>query len=164
MSGNGREGDKRWDVGVGAALIHEDRILLVRQTYGPRKGVWVLPGGYAEHGELLDAAARRELREEAGVEGEVIDLVSVRTRYRDDGGAVYVVFRMRLAGGDLHADGVEVDDARFFSAGEVESETLDMFPAMRASALAALRTAPHGLVEKPVPPQSGPDYKLFVLE
>ncbi|MCZ7547055.1 MAG: NUDIX domain-containing protein [Anaerolineae bacterium] len=82
MFGDRDEKRKQWDVGVGAALVHEGAVLLVRQTYGWAKGKWVLPGGFANHDELLDEAAVRELREEAGVEGAPLGVIGVRTRYR----------------------------------------------------------------------------------
>jgi 8-oxo-dGTP diphosphatase len=65
-------------VGVGA-LIHdrEGRILLIKRRFEPNKGRWSLPGGLLETGETLMEAARREVREELGVEIEVEELFQV---------------------------------------------------------------------------------------
>ncbi len=51
--------------GAGVALWHEGRILLIRTSY---RSCYSLPGGFVRRGEASEAAARRELREEVGVE------------------------------------------------------------------------------------------------
>jgi len=50
-------------------------VLLVRQLSGPYAGAWLLPGGGVDEGEAIDAALRREMREETGC--ELADLVHV---------------------------------------------------------------------------------------
>ncbi|MEM4756727.1 MAG: NUDIX hydrolase [Desulfurococcaceae archaeon] len=55
---------------VGAVLIDNDEILLVRRAYPPGKGKWSIPGGAMERGERIGEAAKRELKEETGIEAE----------------------------------------------------------------------------------------------
>jgi ADP-ribose pyrophosphatase YjhB (NUDIX family) len=50
-----------------AVVFAEDRMLLMRRGLPPYAGSWAPPGGYAEAGESLEAAAVRELDEEVGV-------------------------------------------------------------------------------------------------
>ena len=44
------------------------QVLLIQRTGDPYEGVWALPGGFKGPDETLDEAARRELREETGVD------------------------------------------------------------------------------------------------
>jgi 8-oxo-dGTP diphosphatase len=55
-------------VGVGAVVVREDCILLVRRGKAPLAGEWSLPGGAVELGETLEEAIVREVAEETGVQ------------------------------------------------------------------------------------------------
>ena len=52
---------------VGAVVIEEGRVLLVKRKYPPQKGKWAIPGGSVKLGESLQAAAEREAKEETGL-------------------------------------------------------------------------------------------------
>lgn len=54
-------------VGVGAVVIRDGKVLLVRRGRAPGKGLWAIPGGSVELGESLQAAAEREILEETGI-------------------------------------------------------------------------------------------------
>lgn len=64
-------------VGVGVVVFHGERVLLVRRAKAPRLGQWSLPGGAQHLGETVAEAARREVKEEAGIDIRVIGLVDV---------------------------------------------------------------------------------------
>ncbi len=51
--------------GVKCVITHQDNVLLVRHTYGPRG--WELPGGSRKRNEDAEATARREIQEELGL-------------------------------------------------------------------------------------------------
>jgi 8-oxo-dGTP diphosphatase len=51
----------------------DPRVLLIRRKHDPFAGMWALPGGFVEMDESLEAAARRELYEETGVQAEELD-------------------------------------------------------------------------------------------
>src|SRR6185369_3974053 len=54
-------------VGVGAVLIHQDKVLLIQRGKEPLRGRWVVPGGTVELGETLEEALVREIQEETGL-------------------------------------------------------------------------------------------------
>jgi len=93
------------------------RVLLLHTTYGERK--WDLPGGVLERGEAPWEAARREAREEIGIELGDLTLVGVYFLAHRDGFGF--IFRASRYTGSIQPDGVEVNDARFFSPGEFPS-------------------------------------------
>ena len=155
---------KRWDVGAAGAVVHEGKVLLVRSTYGSSKGCWLLPGGYATHEETLDQTAVREVREETGIEAEVVDVIGLRTRHTEHGGAVFVLFRMRPLSGQPVPDGVEVDRVAYFCAEEVSAMADDDIVALsRNAALAALGEG-RGLPEDERFPLKDEAYRAFLVE
>ncbi|MEZ5853743.1 MAG: NUDIX hydrolase [Hyphomicrobiaceae bacterium] len=60
-----------------AAIFRDGQILLGERGKGAMAGLWSLPGGHVEPGELARDAARREVREETGVEARILGLVDL---------------------------------------------------------------------------------------
>lgn len=99
-------------VGVGAVIVHEGRVLLVQRGHEPLKGRWSIPGGLIEIGEMLHEAVVREVKEETGLDVELIELVELLDRIHREGERVryhYVIadYLCRVVGGTLKA----ADDA-----------------------------------------------------
>jgi 8-oxo-dGTP diphosphatase len=67
-------------VGIGAVVVEEGRVLLVRRAHEPLKGHWSLPGGALELGESLHAGVVREVREETGLVVEPLELIELLDR------------------------------------------------------------------------------------
>ncbi|WP_422070988.1 MULTISPECIES: NUDIX domain-containing protein [unclassified Streptomyces] len=74
-----------------AAIVRDERgrVLIVNPVYKER---WNLPGGHLEEGELPTAAARREVREEIGLDLEIGDLLVIAWVTRAEGSHVFYVF------------------------------------------------------------------------
>jgi len=72
-----REYPSRPFVGVGVVLFRDDEVLLVKRAKPPISDNWSIPGGAQELGETVREAALRELKEETGLDAEIIDLVDV---------------------------------------------------------------------------------------
>lgn len=111
-------------LGTGALIIEGDRILLVKRGNEPLKGWWSLPGGKVEAGELLEVSVRREVREETGLEVEVVCLIEVFERFLyDESGElehhfVLMDYLCRRTGGELRA-GDDASDAAWFREAEL---------------------------------------------
>jgi ADP-ribose pyrophosphatase YjhB (NUDIX family) len=115
-------------VGVAGALIYGDEILVVKERVGPGAGSWKLPGGYANLGEDLGAAAVREVWEETGVAAEFREVVALRHSHGAQWGRsdVYAVCRLRAprgAGGPpAVTPDAEVADARWMRVDEFRKQ------------------------------------------
>lgn len=84
----------RPSVGVAVVVIKDSKILIGKDT---RKGdaVYGVPGGHWENGETLKECAKREAKEESGVESDNVQLISVYDFYRDDKEKSYVTIGMK---------------------------------------------------------------------
>ena len=116
-------------VGVGAVIVRDNRVLLVRRGQAPLLGEWSLPGGVLECGETLREATIREAREETGLTVETGELLGVYERViRSDDGRVryhYVLidFLCRAIAGDLQA-GSDAAEVRWFARSELDGLNL----------------------------------------
>src|SRR5947209_16373746 len=115
-------------IGAGTIVVHEERVLLVRNLYGVTKGRYLLPAGRVNPGELPDRAAERETFEETGLRVEIEGLLGVRIWAMETGEHNYFfMFLAKLLSPitDLHPNTAEIDDARFFSRPELEALSMD---------------------------------------
>lgn len=89
-------------------------LLLVRRAREPAKDTWCFPIGFAESGESIEDAAMRELREEAGIDGKVLQILDVFSESNEIYGEVLVVsFEAERVGGIEMAGDDAVDCAYF---------------------------------------------------
>src|SRR5215510_2146769 len=111
-------------VGVGAIIIEDGRVLLVKRAQRPLQAQWSIPGGVLEVGELVREAAVREAREETGLIVEPGELLGVYDRVlrnaeqRVQYHYVLIDFLCRCVGGELQAAG-DAADVRWFTREEL---------------------------------------------
>lgn len=123
-------------VGVGAIIIEDGRVLLVKRAHPPMQAQWSIPGGVLEVGEMVREAALREAREETGLIVEPGELLGVYDRILHNAEKrvqyhyVLIDFLCRKVGGELAAasDAAEV---RWFTRDELPQlrladDTLDV--------------------------------------
>ena len=116
-------------VGVGAIIIHEDRVLVVRRATEPLKGEWSVPGGMLELGEKLKDGIVREVQEETGLVVEPTEVIEVidsifadpdgRTRYH----YVLIDYLCSVISGEALA-ATDVSEVRWVRASELDSLNL----------------------------------------
>ena len=116
-------------VGVGAVILDQGRVVLVKRKFPPLAGDWSIPGGRLKIGETLREGVVREAGEETGLTVDPVELLGVYDRLlRDEAGRIlyhYVLidFLCRRLTGELQASG-DADDARWFSPEEIEKVSL----------------------------------------
>ena len=116
-------------VGVGAIIIEDKRVVLVKRAHPPLENQWSIPGGVLEVGEFVREAAIREAREETGLSVEPAELLGVYDRIlRDPTGRVqyhYVLidFLCRQVAGKLAAAS-DATEVRWFSREELPALNL----------------------------------------
>jgi len=118
-------------VGVGAVVIQDGRVLLVRRANEPNRGQWSIPGGTVELGETLAQAATREVWEECRVRVEPGDVVATFDLIKRDaqGKIHYHYVLLDIAARYLSGEPVAATDAlevRWVTADELDQ--LDIIP------------------------------------
>lgn len=111
-----------------AAVIHQDRILLIRRANRPDAGRWAFPGGKIRAGETIMAAAHRELAEETGVQGQALQVFDTLDVFDREPSAtplayshfILIAVLFRWQQGEPQA-GDDALDARWFSNAELDS-------------------------------------------
>src|SRR6185503_8655147 len=147
MTNDHRRHPERPIVAVGAVVVDGDRVLLVKRGQEPLKGEWSLPGGVVETGETLDAALRREVREETALDIVVGPVVEVLESIRHDAGGraeyhyIIIDYVCHVRAGDpaAAACGSDADGACWVGAAD-----LDRYH-VTAAATAVIRKALSGL-------------------
>lgn len=119
-----REHPKQPLVGVGALIVENGKVVLIKRGKAPLLGEWSIPGGMLELGETLRQGAEREALEETGLAVHATELLGVFDRVVPDaeGKIIYhyvlIDFLCERVSGDLHA-GADAADAKWLTPAEV---------------------------------------------
>ena len=111
--------EPRFTVTAGA-IVSDDagRVLLLRHRFRAGSG-WGMPGGFIEYGEQPEAALRRELREEVGLEIQDVKVFTARAFKKPK--QIEIVFRCRALG-EIERLSFEVKKAAWFYQHELPKE------------------------------------------
>lgn len=113
-------------VGVGALIVQNGRVVLIKRGHAPLVGEWSIPGGLLELGETLRQGAEREALEETGLQVRATELLGVFDRVIPDAAHrtmyhyVLIDFLCEVISGELKASG-DAADARWFTRQELEA-------------------------------------------
>src|SRR2546422_3680484 len=148
-------------VGVGAFLVREGGLLVVRKTYGPSKGQWTIPSGYVERHESIVESIEREVKEETNLVGRAGSLLAVRNRVTDSANDTFLVFQVGYASGRPEPDHTEVSEAAFVPLAELATS---MESALFTRAIVAKLAHREGLQLDPYQPLPNPtDLRAYLL-
>jgi ADP-ribose pyrophosphatase YjhB (NUDIX family) len=100
---------------VGVIVLRENKILLVRHTYGAAKGKLLNPGGMIQKDELPTDAVKREVLEETGITVNSIGMLSIRCAPQ----GWYMVFLAEYILGEPKSDGIENNEVLFMDCDEL---------------------------------------------
>ena len=108
-----------------AVIVREGRIVLIRRNKEPFKGMWALPGGFAEEKETAELCCQREAYEETGLKVRAKRLVGVFSDpERDPRGTIAGAYICELIGGELKG-GDDAKEAKWFSLEELPELAFD---------------------------------------
>ena len=152
----------RYNLGVGGAVVKDDKLLLVRRASRRGRGNWQIPGGFVEQDETMEQAVVREVQEESGVTAEVVGVLGIRNRYDPDSdNSTYVILALRPVEGEPTPDEREVDMAGYFTLDEIDA--LEQVPPInREVARRALDPNRRLLDPQMVTQPTGLTYMLFI--
>jgi 8-oxo-dGTP diphosphatase len=113
--------EKRPKVGSAVLVEKEGSFLLGKRDKPNYRGYWVVPGGGVRWGETIQEAAAREIREETGLDIELVKLIGHKEVFNlaEDYHTVVFFHLARPVRGELNPSG-DISDAGFFSIEQIQ--------------------------------------------
>ncbi|MCW4009010.1 MAG: NUDIX hydrolase [Candidatus Bathyarchaeota archaeon] len=101
----------------------ENKILLIKRSTPPFIGYWALPGGRVDPGETVEQTVVREVKEETGLDAEIVRKVGEYHEKGSQGGYEYdyhpACFLVKPVGGELKRQETEIKEIKLFRLTEV---------------------------------------------
>jgi 8-oxo-dGTP diphosphatase len=144
-------------IGVGGLLFNRhNQVLLIKRNKPPSQGLWSVPGGKLEAGEGLIECCRREVREETGLDVNVLSLIAVVERRIENFHYVIIDFLVELRDESENRPlaASDVSEALW-----IDLDKIDDYPLV-AGLSAIIRTAAQRVEEGIVPADSSTDFIL----
>ncbi len=117
-----RPGDLK--IVVSAVVLDGDRMVMIREGHGRKRGCWNLPGGKLQPGEKMLATAVRETQEETGYRIKPLGLLAMYPELRRQGRpSLRVHIAAEVIGGRMRCDGEEVLEVGWFDIDYVQRMT-----------------------------------------
>ena len=141
-----------WCQSVTGVVIKDNKVLLARHTYGSGKGLYIVPGGYVEFGEMPQTAVKREIFEETKIVAEPKKIIGIRFNEKD----WYVAFSAEYVSGEASSDGDENDAVVWMDI----PEALDRedVPGLTKTLIQCALKAEEGLVQLPYVSRNRPGF------
>lgn len=110
-----------------AVVLRGDEVLLIKRAKEPFAGAWALPGGFCDVGETTPETCLRELKEETGLDGDVVDLLGVYDDPTRDprGHVVSVVYVVRVAPGVRPVAADDASEVAWFDLDDLPATAFD---------------------------------------
>ena len=101
--------DYIFNIRVTGILIENNKILLVKQKVNDKRN-WSLPGGRLEHGETLKQGMLREMKEETGLDVEIVRMLYLCDVKASENTILHITFLLRKIGGEIKLPSNEFDE------------------------------------------------------
>lgn len=101
--------DYIFNIRITGILIENNKILLVQQKLSDKRN-WSLPGGRLERGETLSQGLIREMKEETGLDVEIVRMLYICDVASSSNTILHITFLIKRVGGEIELPSNEFDE------------------------------------------------------